>query len=104
MGDAADAAAMMETDAMLTTVVMEPLATFVIAMMEPLATFVIFVMEALDASTTTKFFTAHRLHTASTAMRMRMITFAKGMSNDRCNSSSSKNECNGKSELNHFRV
>jgi hypothetical protein len=32
----------------------------------------------------------------------KFITFAYRLGNDRCNGSSSKNECNGKLDLSHF--
>ena len=36
------------------------------------------------------------------ARKFTTVTFVDGISNDRCDGSSSKNECNGKFDLNHF--
>ena len=37
-----------------------------------------------------------------TEVARKFTTFTDGMSNDRCDGSSNKNECNGKFDLNHF--
>ena len=39
---------------------------------------------------------------ATTDVARKFTTFMDGLSNDRCDGSSSKNECNVKFDLNHF--
>ena len=36
------------------------------------------------------------------ARKLTTVTFTDGLSSDRCDGSSSKNECNGEFDLNHF--
>ena len=40
--------------------------------------------------------------TSTATLDSTIVTFRERMSNDRCNGSSSKNECDGKFDLNHF--
>jgi hypothetical protein len=60
--------------------------------------FAVFTMFAFTVLTFTMFVFA--VFTATLALTK--VTFRDGMSNDGCNGSSSKNECDGKFDLNHF--